>query len=234
MCITTCKKLIDRVKILSHNDKCLHEGKYKVDICQCVEIEEVKVVSYLGMQIDRRFSWNIHIDKICKSLRGCLAQFYRLQFCVGVEVLKIVYYALVQSLIRYGLKCYGNSAATHISKIEVLNKKIIKIIAKKLIHEENLVNYDVYRVTNLMTVSNLYKYVIILDNYYKDEYKVPANQQYNFRKMNLKIPFVFNNYGGKQNKVAIPKILNEIPHELRELDKIGKVKVEIKKWLSLE
>lgn len=114
--ITTSKKNITGVKIQSHNEKCLHDKEYDTGNCKCTELEEVKVVRYLGMLIDNRFVWTPHIENICKSLRACLAQFYRLQFSVGVGMLKQIYYALVHSIVRYGLQCYGHSAATHLKK----------------------------------------------------------------------------------------------------------------------
>lgn len=229
--ITTSKKNITGVKIQSHNEKCLHDKEYDTGNCKCTELEEVKVVRYLGMLIDNRFVWTPHIENICKSLRACLAQFYRLQFSVGVGMLKQIYYALVHSIVRYGLQCYGHSAATHLKKIEVLNKKIIKIIVHKIEVNNGKGIDNIYKIAKILPIDKLYVYMTIVENYYKAEYKIPLRSTYNFRRMMLKIPLHYNKYGGKQDNVKIPKIMNTIPIDLRQLEKIGEVKTKIKEWL---
>lgn len=233
LCITTSKRNVKCVKILSHTYNCLHNRNYDTGTCNCPAIEEVKVIKYLGMWIDNRFTWNSHIDNLCKSLRGCLSQFYRLQYCVSIDVLRNVYYALVQSVIRYGLQCYGISAATHLKKIEILNKKIVKIIAKKQVGlDHNEIEQDeIYKLTNILPINKLYIYTMIVENYNKIEYKNIPDNVHNLRLIKLRIPMAFNKYGEKQLKVIIPKLFNLIPTELRKIEQIGKLKYELRKWL---
>lgn len=232
LCITTSKRYVTGIKIYSHTNDCLHERSYNTDTCRCPLIEEVREIKYLGMTIDNRLTWSAHTAKLCKSLRGCLFQFYKLQHCVNVEVLKKVYHALVQSIIRYGLSCYGNCSATNMSKIESINKRILKIIArKKQARNINTEGNDVYKITHILPVKELYKYINIVDNYYKEEYKFKLNSDHQLRNEALRIPRSYNNYGEKQQKIEIPKLLNTIPEGLRKLDTLHKVKREIKNWL---
>lgn len=193
-------------------------------------VEVVKSFKYLGLIIDHRFTWASHIDGICRSLRACLVQFYKLQYCVGVKILKDIYYALVHSILRYGLQCYGHSTATQLKRIESLNKKIIKIIVKKYVFAGD-VKEDIYRTLRILPINKLFKYVIILENYYKSEYIVPAKNKYSLREVKLRVPFYFNKYGERQDEVAIPRILNSVPAVLRSIDTIGVVKTSIIDWL---
>lgn len=228
--ISTSKRCVSGVRILSHNYGCLHGELFEMGGCTCNAIEEVRSFKYLGMYIDDRFSWVVHINKVSKSLRGCLAQIYRLQFCVDGKILKMVYHALVQSIIGYGLQCYGNSAATHLRKIEMVNKKIIKIINGRTMPPHGT-RGNIYQNTCMLPVDKLYKYMMIIENYYNLQYLKEPEHMYNLRHTRLNIPMTFNRYGEKQNKVEIPRILNSIPHDMKEIKKIGKVKQVIKRWL---
>lgn len=123
LCIATSKRKVHKIGIKSHLDNCLHVGAYRTGNCSCPLIEEVKTFKYLGLIIDNRFLWDSHIESLCKRLRGCLAQFYRLRLFLGYDTLKIVYYALVYSTIHYGILCYGNTSAVHVQKVEAVHKK---------------------------------------------------------------------------------------------------------------
>lgn len=230
LCITTNKKDIYGIQIKSHTDVCLHSSTYMSHACNCPCIEEVKTFKYLGLTIDNRFIWNAHIENICNRLRGCLSQFYRLQNYVNYEVLIIIYYALVHSILRYGIKCYGNSAEVYLKKIEVLNKKIIKIIARKKIYQQADV-INVYELTNILTVDNLYRYVLIVDNYFNLEHRIQPSNPHDVRNVVLRRPMTYNRYGDRQLKVVIPQMFNAIPNVLQLLDGIGIVKIKIKEWL---
>lgn len=232
--ITTSKKNIVGVKIQSHSNKCLHKGSYISGSCSCIELEEVKVVKYLGILIDCRFSWVPHVENVCRSLRACLAQFYKLQFLLSYDNLKAVYFALVHAIVRYGLQCYGRCAATHLSKIEILNRKILKIVVCKSelgANVEEVDQLDVYKVAQILPTNKLLIYMTLLDNYYKTEYRIPDRGRYNLRSVKLNVPLYFNKYGERQDKVAIPRIMNAIPNELRNFDKIGQMKKNMKNWL---
>lgn len=231
MCITTSKRNIIGVNIISHTVNCLHMGEYKNSICNCPKIKEVKEMKYLGVIMDSRFLWSSHVEQICKSLRGCLSQFYRLKYCVSLEILLETYYALVNSIIRYGLQLYGNCAATQLKKVEVLHKQIIKIIATKKCREEIMENLDRYKSLNILPVNQLFKYILVLQNCFKTEYKVVQSEIYNLRNKKLKIPLSYNKYGERQSCITIAKLMNSIPQEIREIEGMSKIKKELKNWL---
>lgn len=232
MVITTSKRHIKDVNIKSHSYKCLHVGGYKTENCECDSIEEVNTFKYLGLLLDNRLTWAPHISNVCKSLRAYLAQFFKLQQCVNFKMLKVIYFALVHSTLRYGLLCYGHGTATNLKKIEMLNRKILKMVNKKKINwTDHIDHVNIYKNLEILPIEKLFKYIIILQNYYEPLYKTPLRGRYNFRNIKLRVPLSYNNYGERQDQVAIPKIMNTIPSELRNLEKIGEAKRGIKKWL---
>lgn len=232
LCITTAKRNISNIRIKSHLDDCLHVGAYRTNDCGCPVLEEVKTFRYLGMVIDNRFLWTSHIEGICKKLRGCLAQFYRLKQFLGFDTLKTVYYALVHSIIHYGILCYGNTSAVHIQKIEAVHKKIIKMISsKQMIDAIDKNKKNVYGNTRTLTIKKLYKYQIIIQNYYSIVMNIQPLNSHDLRYVALRRRRTNNRYGERLMEVAIPEIFNSIPVELHHLEGIGVVKKRVKDWL---
>lgn len=63
-------------------------------------MKSVEKVKYLGVIIDLRLKWAIHIENGLKEFRCFLYKFKRLQEFVPVKYLKILYFAIVESHIR--------------------------------------------------------------------------------------------------------------------------------------
>lgn len=117
-----------------------------------------------------------------------------------------------------------------LKKIQVINKNIVKILASKKTNER-IEKKDVYKKTNILSVENLYKFAIIIDNYYKQEHRTRTPNLHNLRRVILRSPMTYNRYGDRQLKIVVPKLFNDIPDDLLLLNKIGIVKKEIKNWL---
>lgn len=232
LCITTSKRNIESVRIKSHQDICLHVGTYSDNDCNCPVLEEVKTFKYLGMIIDNRFLWDVHVDSMCRKLRSCLAQFYRLKLVMKYDNLKMVYYALVFSIIHYGILCYGNTSAVYLNQVDAVHKKIIKIISSKSIKEvPGIGNQTVYELTRTLTIPKLYKCEIIKQNYYSIEFNNPTQNLYELRNVVMRRPVKNNKYGERMMEVMIPQVFNSIPKELQQLTGIGIVKKKVKDWL---
>lgn len=232
LCIATAKRKLQNIRIKSHLDNCLHVGAYRTGNCSCPIIEEVKTFKYLGLIIDNRLLWDSHIEGLCKRLRGCLAQLYKLKLFVGYDTLKIVYYALVYSTIHYGILCYGNTSAVYVQKVEAVHKKIIKIVSNKNVAGVlDKINKNVYENTRILSVTKLYKYQVIVQNYYAIDLNIQLQSHHDLRNVALRRRRTYNRHGDRLLEVAIPEIFNTIPLELRQLEGIGTVKKRVKNWL---
>lgn len=94
------------------------------------KIEQVSVIRYLGMWMDVKLNFNMHIQKIidkCKkgiNVMRCLA---------GAEwgacrfSLKRIYNALVRSTIDYGCVVYSSAAKTQLLKIDAIQSQALRI-----------------------------------------------------------------------------------------------------------
>ncbi|KAI5633922.1 reverse transcriptase (RNA-dependent DNA polymerase) domain-containing protein [Phthorimaea operculella] len=89
-----------QIGIIGHTYECLHKNQVA---CDCENLEFVTRFKYLGLLIDQNFNFKLHIDGLCNKLRSILGKFYQLRTVVSKKTLRIVYYALADSLVTYGL-----------------------------------------------------------------------------------------------------------------------------------
>ena len=73
-------------------------------------IEETESVKYLGVHLDNKLSWKIHIDMSTRKLSKVCGVIYKLRHYGPFSSLKLVYYAMFHSLLQYssGLRTRSN------------------------------------------------------------------------------------------------------------------------------
>ena len=66
-------------------------------------IEETDNVKYLGVHLDNKLSWKIHIDALTRKLSKVCGVIYKLRHYVPFPILKLMYYAMFHSHFQYSL-----------------------------------------------------------------------------------------------------------------------------------
>ncbi|KAF0758031.1 neuroblastoma-amplified sequence-like, partial [Aphis craccivora] len=66
-------------------------------------IKEVSSTRYLGIIFDNNLRWNLHIHNLVGKLRQVTYKFYTLKDLVPKHTMRVVYFALYQSILQYGL-----------------------------------------------------------------------------------------------------------------------------------
>ena len=91
-------------------------------------IEQVNSHKVLGVTIDEELRWHLHIDKLCRSLSRNLYLLRRLKFLVHDNALKLFYAAHCLSLINYASTLWDGAADTHITRLNSLHRRGVKLI----------------------------------------------------------------------------------------------------------
>jgi hypothetical protein len=109
------------------------------------------VVSLLGIKLDSKLSWSEHIDYVSKKLSRVVYLLINLKRHVSNKYLKMAYFAFFESIIRYGLRIWGNGVG--IQKILVIQKKVVRILtdSDRLAHCRPL-----FISSGILTIINLY------------------------------------------------------------------------------
>lgn len=225
-----CAKSINKsdFKIVGHTYECLHKNKKK---CNCESIQSVDRYTYLGLTVDRNFNWRPHVNDICDRLRSVLCKFYQLRKVINKHTMSMVYYALADSVLSYGLSIYGRTFMTYKKEIKCIQTRLIKYLVSKKI--KTLCNKDyekLYPICKILPIDLKVKFLIAMEHYYTDEYKIKIENSYNTRNViqgKLVEPKISNYYGERTSKYLVPKIYNELDL-LRREDKISKYTLKAK------
>ena len=95
------------------------------------EIHRVKSVKYIGLHLDEKLTWNIHIDELCKTLTKYFSVFYNLRHIINKNLARTIYFTCIHSRIKYGIEIYGTASSTKLNKIQTLQNKLLKVLTKK-------------------------------------------------------------------------------------------------------
>lgn len=197
---------------------------------QEVEITSKNNIKYLGVTIDCHLRWDTHIDKVTNKLRALLSKFkYFKSFC-EIRQLKIMYYALVQTHLSYGIIGWGGVMNCHMKKLEILQKWILKIIYQKsyTYPTENL-----YKETGIFDIRQLYCQSLLLRQFktIKRQQGREHNYSTRYNTAALQIPKAKKTVFQRSNLYLAPKIYNALPIEFRKLNSYSLYKAKTNKWI---
>ena len=92
------------------------------------KLEPVDNIKYLGMYIDKYLTWNYHIQQLSKKLSRANGILSKLRHNAPIGVCLQVYFAIFYAHLIYGCDIWGLTTEENIKKIEVLQKKCLRIL----------------------------------------------------------------------------------------------------------
>ena len=84
---------------------------------------------YLGVLIDQDLTWKPHVEYVCGKIAKACGALSKIRHVIGIETLKNVYYALVNSYLRYGILSWGNASAPILKPLVTLINRAVRIIS---------------------------------------------------------------------------------------------------------
>lgn len=100
---------------------------------------------YLGTYLDKHLKWDYHIHYFVRKLHCLLYKYNFPEKHISTDYLNRLYHALVESLILYCLVGWDSAEGIHINSVEVVQKRILKVIFSK----DHMCSSDVPREPNL-------------------------------------------------------------------------------------
>jgi hypothetical protein len=206
------------------------------------QIDKVSSIKYLGVFIDERFNWTVHIDHVFSKIVKFTSLFYKLKTVVPKHCLSKLYYAFVFPYINYGVEVYANCSNSALDKLNKLNNKLLRILLDRNYTTPNI---ELYRLFNVLPIDLLHemKLLEIVHKYYyhKDllpeifqEYFLPnyTIHQYNTRnKLDLHMSAVNSSFGQRRCVFRGSKYWNELPSYLKSISSTFLFKNNIKHYL---
>ena len=85
-------------------------------------------VKYLGVLLDSHLSRKYHIDNVVLKISRIIGIIARLRDLVPFTTLLIIYRSLILPYLSYGLAAWGQAAKSHLQKILVLQKRVLRLM----------------------------------------------------------------------------------------------------------
>lgn len=193
-------------------------------------VPEKNTVKYLGLHMDNHLQWYEHIDNLStKMAKGCY-MLWQLRNFVSVDVLKMYYFAHLESSLNYGIICWGNSY--RISDLFSLQKKVIRTITFKNSRHSCR---ELFPQLGILTLPSLYilSCVVFVKSKHLNITTFGDREiDYNLRYTNnLLLPQHRLSLVANGPTVMPVKLYNHLPHNIKELFSIQKFKFAVKRML---
>ena len=193
-------------------------------------LHQLETTTFLGVVIDHHLSWKAHIDKLCARLSSRNYAVLRLRDFVDVGTLKMFYYAMVHSVLAYGVLAWGNSS--NVGRVLLSQKRIVRSMFKLNFRQSCR---DTFKSQKIPTVVNIYIlqcacYVFKRRNDFKRFGDV--NQYMTRNSEMLYIPGSRLTQVQDGPEITSLKIYNHLPDHLKCLNVEHKFKAGLKKILA--
>lgn len=193
----------------------------KIKIDEFNEISEVSHTKYLGVVIDRFLKWGPHIDYLSNRIRRLIGKFYELRDFMSRKLLIMVYRALVESLLRYGIVVWGGLYNNALYKLNIVQKFILRVLfrknrmyASRLLFTKEICNIRTIYMTTICVYLHTHS---ALKNFVDHDYGTR-----NKVKRNLKIPLNYRSINLKYVSYLAPRVYNMLPTNIREITDRGR------------
>lgn len=193
-------------------------------------VTETKVVKFLGIHIDERLNWEAHIKHIRNSLQKSLGLIFHVSSFLPINTLILLYNALINSKLIYCLEAWGNAPKTHLNKLLIIQKKLLRIIYKKPRQEHCA---PLFKKSHILPIFQLYQLRIsfIAHSYFYNTHTRQSPYTTRRSLYDLPLPPSTSSAGHRQPTYRAAETWNNIPIEIRKIKSISYFRVVLKRHL---
>ena len=117
--------------------------------------KRVSQTTFLGIVLDDTLTWKNHINHIYAKISKVIGILYKTKQMLSSKSLLILYDSLIKPYFSYGITILGNTFKTYTSKLELLHKKVVRIIS---FSDYRAHTGPLFCKLNIMTLKELYHY----------------------------------------------------------------------------
>ena len=119
-------------------------------------IKQVSEFKYLGIIFDNQLKWQNHIEHLCIKLSKAAGMIYKLKNVAPKSVVKLVYYSIVDTHLRYGITTYGSARSSTLDRLNSIHDRIIKYMKNR----NESISQGFFSL-EILDIQSLYKYELI-------------------------------------------------------------------------
>jgi hypothetical protein len=202
-----------------------------LDNCNCNHIEEVEHLKYLGITLDAQLNWNQHIQNLKKHLVIACRKFYYLRKLCTDRILNMLYCALVESRLQYGITMWGGAYLNSVNPLIIGQKFIIRVMSKKPARYHSLI---LFRDREILPLRYLYFYKV-LEVFYRQSGQNPNDINYSHPTLRSRGTIVPPRPRKEKFRrfflYVAPHVFNTLPIEIKNSINYKSFKSLVKRWL---
>ena len=158
-----------------------------------VSIDRVSNFNFLGLTINENLSWKPHVDLIANKLSKYVGILNRLKRYLPQNILKTLYFSLIQSSLNYSLLAWGFNCG----RLKTLQKKVIRIITNS---KYNAHTEPIMKDLGILKLEDLFK-LNMCKWYYRFIHKELPEY---FLSYTIRHQFEIHNYNTRHNSYVLP------------------------------
>lgn len=116
----------------------------------------------IGVIFDNNLRWNLHSHNIVGKLRAITYKFNKLKNLIQKKTIRIIYFALYQSIYQYGILVWGGLGDGVLRQLQVNKNNIVRICLNKCTLEgstrQNYLDLDILPILSLYKKKCYYIY----------------------------------------------------------------------------
>lgn len=141
------------------------------------KVDIVDNVKFLGVQIDAVLNWKKELEVVTNTMSSACYALRSLRDELTIAHLRIVYFALIESRLRYSIKFWGNSYQYNINAAFVMQKRALRTMLRIKQTESCR---DHFKKLHILTVPCLY-ILVLLSHFIKNIHKFETEEQRHIR-----------------------------------------------------
>jgi hypothetical protein len=115
-------------------------------------------IKLLGLYVDGKLDFKIHIEYLYKKISGKVGLLRRLSKTLYSSQLLLIYKTLIQPHFDYVITIWGSSYSTYVARLQRLQNRCVRIISNNF--NFNTSSLDILKNLKLMTIPARYRYFI--------------------------------------------------------------------------
>lgn len=192
-------------------------------------IESLNKIDFIGICIDSLLNWKAELNKVENSISSACYALRSLRDVLTLDQLKSVYFALIESRLRYSIKYWGNSYQYNLTKAFTVQKRAIRTIARIAPWESCR---DYFKNYMILTVPSLYILILLVDlirhrSVFETDYEMSLRQETRRKDLDHVITPCLNIVKHCPRYQAV-NFFNRLPTELKVISSVSVFKNKLK------
>ena len=204
-------------------------------------IDQKDCVKFLGVYIDKHFTWGYHCKHVSSKLSKSLYLLNSTKYLLDLSTKKLLYHSLFGCHLNYGIIVWGNAAVKYTKSLTICQKKAIRTLFNAPYNSHTL---PLFKKANILNFKDMYRFEVGKFMFLVSKCSVPPGifsifhtpleQQHHYQTRHRANPIhIIHRLAISSNSIFVqgPVIWDHIPIRFRHCNSITQFKKQLKLYL---